>query len=280
MATDWDAITNAMHAWVVACSGLSDQKVVWGQQDAPRPEAPAITLRISNISELGSVGLVYEPNPLVFADKVVTAIDVAANTFTIAVHGLVTADGPISVDSLGVLPGGLVDATDYWVIVVDANTLQLATSFARARAGLAVDLLSTGVGTVVFSSTPSSLRAGEELKAVSRGHVRASLELRAHSEPLIGNAMAVALLQRVRTRRELPSQQEILEVANVVCQGAERVRAIQGSRDDVLFEPRAYMDCYLTFTVDESEYITIIERVLGTNEILGEDFEVPMPDLV
>lgn len=277
MATDWDAITNAMHAWVVAGSGLSDQKVVWGQQDAPRPEYPAITLRIANISELGAMGLVYEPNPLVFADKTVTAIDVVANTFTVPAHALITADGPISVDSLGVLPGGVVVDLDYWVIVVDANTLKLATSFANARAGVAVDVLSTGVGSVVLSSTPSSLRAGEELKAVSRGLVRATLELRAHGEPVIGNTMAVALLQRVRTRRELLSQQAILEVADVVCQNVERVRAIQGSRDDVLFEPRAYLDCHLTFTVEEHEYVTIIARVLGTNQIIGEPFEVPDP---
>ena len=34
--------------------------------------------------------------------------------------------------------------TNYWIIVVDANTLKLATSFANALAGTALDITSAG----------------------------------------------------------------------------------------------------------------------------------------
>ena len=38
------------------------------------------------------------------------------------------------------LPAGLALATDYWVIFIDANTLELADSLANQRAGTQVDI--------------------------------------------------------------------------------------------------------------------------------------------
>ncbi len=45
------------------------------------------------------------------------------------------------------LPGGLATATDYYVIKVSDTTFKLATSFANATAGTAIDITTTGTGT-------------------------------------------------------------------------------------------------------------------------------------
>lgn len=281
MATpvNWDVVLAAMHAWVVGGSGLSDQKVVYGQQDAPRPEFPAITMRIANITELGSSWLDYAHVPLVFSALAVTAVDVAANTLTCALHARVTGDGPVRVASTGTVPPALTVNTDYWVVRVDANTIKLATSFANAMAAVpvVVDLTGAGTGSITIVATSSTVRAGQEMEAISRTLLRVTLELHCHGEPIVGNTMAVALLQRVRGRRELPSQQAILEAANLALQDVERVRAIIGTRDDFLFEPRAYLDVHMNLAVEESEAVTIIERVTGTNQIADPDqpFAVP-----
>lgn len=72
----------------------------------------------------------------------------AADTLTITAHGLSTGDGPVQVStSAADLPSGLTALTDYWVIKVDADTLQLATSEANALAGTAVALADDGTGT-------------------------------------------------------------------------------------------------------------------------------------
>lgn len=68
-------------------------------------------------------------------------VDDSAETITIAGHRFVTGDGPVQVtlDS-GALPTGLAIDTDYWVIRVDDDTISLASSFANAIAGTAIDL--------------------------------------------------------------------------------------------------------------------------------------------
>src|ERR1700754_2492449 len=61
----------------------------------------------------------------------------AADTITITAHGFFTG---LKVALTGTnLPGGL-SATNYWVIVVDANTIKLASSLANANAGTPVDI--------------------------------------------------------------------------------------------------------------------------------------------
>ena len=59
------------------------------------------------------------------------------------------------------LPAGLSAATDYFVIVVSADTYKLADSLANALAGTAIDITDAGTGTHTF--TPTSL-AGATVK--------------------------------------------------------------------------------------------------------------------
>lgn len=72
----------------------------------------------------------------------------AANTITITAHTLTTGAGPFRVTtSAADLPSGLAINTDYWVIRVDDDTLQLATSYANAKLGTAIALADDGTGT-------------------------------------------------------------------------------------------------------------------------------------
>lgn len=64
-----------------------------------------------------------------------SAITDAADTYTIAGHGLVTAERVQVANSGGAIPTGLAADTDYYVIVVDNATIQFASSPANATAG-------------------------------------------------------------------------------------------------------------------------------------------------
>ena len=99
--------------------------------------------------------------PLVYADKVFTA-DNTTEIFTATTHALTTGDGPFQVsNSGGGLPGGLVAVTDYWPIVIDANTFKLATSLANALAGTNLLISTNGTGTQTISDTASTVRVSD-----------------------------------------------------------------------------------------------------------------------
>lgn len=62
----------------------------------------------------------------------------ATDQLTITGHGLVTGAGPGTTLVPGGSFGGLTDTADYYAIVIDANTIKLATSNANALAGTPV----------------------------------------------------------------------------------------------------------------------------------------------
>lgn len=51
--TDWEAVENAIRAWVVTGSGLPADKVIWANQDGDRPEDPFITIALSGLHGRG-----------------------------------------------------------------------------------------------------------------------------------------------------------------------------------------------------------------------------------
>lgn len=101
---------------------------------------------------------------LTFTPFTFTATSGTPGSLTATAHGLQTGDGPVRVsNSGGGLPGGLAAGTDYWVIVVDANTLRLAvdrTNTLRA-APLPVTITSNGTGTQTLSPGTSPTRLGD-----------------------------------------------------------------------------------------------------------------------
>jgi len=69
------------------------------------------------------------------------------DTMTAVLHGLVTGD-PVKVsNSGGALPAPLSASAQYFVINASANTFKLATTYANAMAGTAINLTSDGTGT-------------------------------------------------------------------------------------------------------------------------------------
>lgn len=83
---------------------------------------------------------------------VVTAVDHTTDSITIPAHGKVTGDGPgaLRVVPGGAIPSGYNPVKDYWLIVVDANTVKLATSSANALAGTAVAITDNGSGQLLL----------------------------------------------------------------------------------------------------------------------------------
>lgn len=77
-------------------------------------------------------------------------------------HGLKTGDGPVRVSNAGGgLPTGLLAATDYWVIKVDADNIKLATSQANAIAGTAINVTTNGTGTQTLDHTVAMFRPSD-----------------------------------------------------------------------------------------------------------------------
>lgn len=90
------------------------------------------------------------------AGGVNSEVDITENTMTIPSHGF--PEGfKVQLTTTGTLPGGLSTATDYYVIVVDANTIQLASSFADAIAGTEIDLTNQGSSAAVNTVTGVAL---------------------------------------------------------------------------------------------------------------------------
>ena len=83
-------------------------------------------------------------------------INITANTITIAAHKYATGV-KVAASTTTTLPSPLT-ATNYWAIVIDANTIQLATTLAHALSGTAIDITDYGVGT--HTLTPETLTGG------------------------------------------------------------------------------------------------------------------------
>lgn len=121
--------------------------------------------RVQNADRMSIQTVAVDATP---DEQAFVAADVAidpANTITITDHGFVTG---LKVALTGTnLPTGLSE-TDYWVIVVDEDTIQLAADLADALAGDAVVITDAGT-TADAELTPAAL-------ATSTVEVEASLD--------------------------------------------------------------------------------------------------------
>ncbi len=83
-------------------------------------------------------------------------VDVLDNTISIPSHGLPTGL-KIRLTTTGTLPAPFLVATDYFVIVVDVDTIQLAASLSDALAGTAIVLVDEGADGSVNTVTAVAL---------------------------------------------------------------------------------------------------------------------------
>lgn len=116
-------------------------------------------------SGVGSSTLAKDALARIYYQSAVSGVDVVNNELDYATpHGLETADGPITLGTTGVAPGGLATATDYWAINRGKTSFAVATSEANARAGIAIDITDAGSG--VHTTTACKIR---DLSASSAG---------------------------------------------------------------------------------------------------------------
>lgn len=79
-------------------------------------------------------------------------VTAAADTITITGHGFTTG-ALVQLTTTDTLPAGLSTSTNYYLIVVDADTLSFATNQANALAGTAIDITDAGTGTHTVAVT-------------------------------------------------------------------------------------------------------------------------------
>jgi len=108
----------------------------------------------SSIELVGAVA-----KPFAIADDDVDAVVFADDELTVTGHGYANGDGPVRLTTTDTLPAGLALATDYWIGVVDANTVQLYATLADVLAGGdAVAIGDAGTGTHTISDTDDTQR--------------------------------------------------------------------------------------------------------------------------
>ncbi len=98
--------------------------------------------------------IAYSVHPLLTGAD--SEVDVDEDTVSIPSHGYVTGFA-VQLTTTGTLPDGLSTGTDYYVIKVDANTIQFAASEQDAEDGVAIDLIDEGSNGAVNTVTGDAL---------------------------------------------------------------------------------------------------------------------------
>ncbi len=142
-------------------SGVSTATQVKAAVDASGP-AGIVIATITGTPGTAQVTAVSAP----LATGVNSNVNTVADTITITANGYATGL-TVRLTTTGTLPGGLALATNYFVIVVDANTFQLASSLANAVAGTAIDLTSQGSSGATNTVTATALSGGQAQLQIS-----------------------------------------------------------------------------------------------------------------
>jgi hypothetical protein len=256
--------------------------VWWEFEKRPRPTVPYVALSVRGISAVGYDWATHEDNPLV-ASFTVGAVDATANTITVTAHGLQNGDGPFQFASTGTLPAPLVVDTDYWVIVIDANTLKLAATFeatggqqplGASNTKTPIDLTSTGSGVITADSTADTLRPGQELIATASGH----RVMRVHMECLVAEGAgydALRILENVRAQLEF-SEFDLDEAGLGLADWNAEVQLLEARRGSIL-EPRATWDVSFHIASNFTQFQTIISSIDLEVDITREDGTTTLP---
>lgn len=88
------------------------------------------------------------------AAKTFTVLSQVDETLTVTAHGFTTGLKGQATNAGGALPTGIVALTDYFVVVVDADTIKLSDTLAHALAGTNfINISGNGTGTQTFTPT-------------------------------------------------------------------------------------------------------------------------------
>lgn len=260
----WIDYETAIQRAVYTATGLSTDNVIWAEQkDAPRPEVPFISMKIINISG-GGFDWTDQEDVLLTVDDTVDTVDFANNELDIASHGLATGDGPIQLTTTGTLPTGLATSTNYWVIRIDAGTIQLASTFVNAHNGVAVSFSDVGAGTHTISNTSSTATSGAEIAQIARGPRTLNISIQCYGNAesgAIGANSPMAILNKLTSKIHFPSVHSILTAAGLSIALFDTPQNISGLLDPAIFEPRAVVNARFHIANEESETGTYIETI-------------------
>lgn len=276
----WTTIENAIQAWIVFGSGLASDHVIWAEQTAPRPTGEFISMRMHILDHPGRDWLDRYDNIVgPFGPLAITGVNVGTGALTITAHGLSTGEGPIVFG--GTPPPPLQLATNYWPVVVDANTIKLSSTFQNAVAAVPITLALSGSGSSpTLSSTPTTTIAGQEISQRARGGRNAMLTLQCFAgAPTGGSATGTtsptAILNDAIAAYALESQATALAAAGIGVGRIEPVRSIDGVVNTVRFEPRAIATIRLHLASELVETSTYIQVVNATDNIPTPPIALP-----
>lgn len=146
------------------------------------------------------------------------AASLSANHVTITAHGYKTGLlGQLT--SAGSLPTGLSLSTNYFIIVVDANTVKFASSYANAIAGTAI-AISGGSGNSTFTAT-----------ALAGGTVQAQWSLDATTWYNIGSPTTVTAALNFGVTQDRPSFNYMRLIFSVTAGSLSTVTNVQIDKD-------------------------------------------------
>lgn len=279
-ALNWVDITKGIQNFVVGGSGLAPEQVAWEFEGINRKPGPYITLQITYTGQVAHDWTTKRLNPITFSALPVVA-DAGTNQITSAAHGRKTGDGPVHFLNVGgALPSPLEAGVDYYLVVIDPNTLKIADSFVHTGGdnvarGLGVvpnpittiDLLDAGSGTTTIVATSVTVRAGQEIKKTAQGYREIRCELQCFAPEKTGT-LAMAIMSNVVS--SLPFYTQALDDAGVgindlgdLVSVESAVRAKDSKRGQIL-EPRTVWE--LTFYVAShlEAYESFVERVSVT----------------
>lgn len=273
----WVAVEDAIAAWVFAGSGLPVGRVIWAQQAGDRPPAaPWIAMRLLALTPHGIDYDEQVEQVLAVADDDVETVTAGADTLTLTGHGYQTGDGPVRFTTTGTLPAGLELATDYWLEVIDVDTVRVAATFPDAMNGDPIDITDAGSGTHTISTTADTRRQGEEVLDRVRGSRIATLALQCFGGGATGATAPAMLLDAVGAAAALPSVMAALGAADVGVIELGAVQSIDGLVGEALFEPRAVAQhrLHLPLELAAAAPSTVIEYVTVT----GPEQAVSVPE--
>ena len=146
-------------------------------------------------ADLGGVAFTFTATPTLETDVMVTvpsakafasSTDLTLATGSIAetAHGYVTGDA-CTLTTSGTLPTGLATSTTYYVIKVTADIYRLATTLARAQAGIQIIPTGLGSGNQTVTITPNTYKAAKLAAAVNAHSTLASLVVASYASNVV-----------------------------------------------------------------------------------------------
>lgn len=114
------------------------------------------------------------------------SVHAGADTLTISSHSFQTGDA-VQVSTDDTLPAGLSAGTTYWVIDASSSSIQLATTYANAKAGTQIDITDQGAGNHTVQNVLDSTMTPTVVQAFNQVYI-----LRYKARPLVWDGATAA----------------------------------------------------------------------------------------